>query len=112
MDTQISQFDAEMRRRAWWQIRFLDGQASKLIGAGFPAWLASFDGKPPLNISDSDLSPDMKEPPVEREGATEMMFCSLRFAVAEFLRTSGQLSIDGWEMKVATGAEIMAAKGM
>ncbi|KAG0648751.1 Aurofusarin cluster transcription factor aurR2 [Hyphodiscus hymeniophilus] len=85
-DHQVSPFDAEMRRRTWWQVVSLDGQASKLAGAGFPGWLARFDTKMPLNISDSDLSPSMKEFPVEKEGATEMLFCCLRYEVAEALR--------------------------
>jgi len=63
---QISPFDAEIRRRTWWQVVFLDGHSSKLAGAGFPAWLAKFDTKVPLNISDSDLSPGMTSPTVER----------------------------------------------
>ena len=87
-DHQISPFDAEMRRRTWWQVVFLDGQASKLAGAGFPAWLAKFDTKMPLNVSDSDLSPGMKETPVEKEGVTEMLFCCLRYEVAQALRKS------------------------
>lgn len=85
----MSPFDAEMRRRTWWQIVFLDGNASKLAGAGFPAWLAKFDTKIPLNISDSDLSPAMTEPPTEKAGATEMLFCCLRFEVAQLIRDKG-----------------------
>jgi hypothetical protein len=85
----LSPFDAEIRRRTWWQIVFLDGHASRLAGAGFPAWLAKFDTKPPLNISDSDISPTMKDPPMAKEGATEMIFCSLRCEVAQALRNAG-----------------------
>ncbi|RDL39484.1 uncharacterized protein BP5553_03824 [Venustampulla echinocandica] len=83
---EISVFDAEMRRRTWWQIVFLDGHASKLAGAGFPIWFGKFDTKIPLNISDSDLNPTMKEPPMEKEGATEMIFCSIRYDVAQAMR--------------------------
>ncbi|CAG8972941.1 hypothetical protein HYALB_00001361 [Hymenoscyphus albidus] len=82
----MSPFDAEMRRRTWWQIVFLDSIASKFAGAGFPMWLTKFDTKIPLNISDSDLSPAMKDPPVAKDGATEMMFCALRFAVGQLVR--------------------------
>ena len=87
-DHHVSPFDAEMRRRTWWQVVFLDGQSSKLAGAGFPSWLAKFDAKMPLSISDSDLSPDMKETPIEKEGATEMICCSIRYEVANALRQS------------------------
>jgi hypothetical protein len=84
----LSPFDAEIRRRTWWQIVFLDGHASRLAGAGFPTW-AKFDTKPPLNISDSDISPTMKDPPLEKEGATEMIFCCLRYEVGQALRKAG-----------------------
>ncbi|TAQ89108.1 hypothetical protein B7494_g2570 [Chlorociboria aeruginascens] len=107
----MSPFDAEMRRRVWWHIVFLDGHASKLAGAGHPTWLTTFDTKLPLNISDSDLSPSMTEIPVERQGATEMMFCSLRYEVAEALRTSSAFSkkCDG-QWVVATGSELIREK--
>ena len=48
-----------------------------------------FDTKVPLNISDSDLSPGMKEIPLEKDGVTEMLFCCLRYEVAEALRKTG-----------------------
>ncbi|TVY40622.1 Aurofusarin cluster transcription factor [Lachnellula subtilissima] len=85
----VSPFDAEIRRRTWWQVVFLDGHASKLAGFGFQVWNFAFDTQVPLNISDSDLSPTMKEPPKEKEGATEMMFCCLRFDVAVAIRRAG-----------------------
>jgi hypothetical protein len=110
-DHQISPFDAEMRRRTWWQIGFLDGQASKLAGAGFPGWLAKFDTKMPLNVSDSDLSPGMKETPVEKEGATEMLFCCLRYEVLQALRKSGgfgETKMGQWYVK--TGPDLIAQK--
>jgi hypothetical protein len=75
---QIPPFEAEIRRRTWWQVAFLDGQASKLAGVGFPTWMAKFDTKLPLNVSDSDLTPTMKVAPPEKDGATEIMFCRLR----------------------------------
>ena len=110
-DHHISPFDAEMRRRTWWQVVFLDGQSSKLAGAGFPGWLAKFDTKLPLNISDSDLSPGMKETPVEKEGATEMLFCCLRYEVAEALRKSGgfgEAKMGQWYTK--TDPDLIAQK--
>jgi hypothetical protein len=107
----FSPFETEMRRRTWWQVVFLDGQASKLAGAGFPAGLADFDVKLPLNVSDSDLSPNMKEPPTEKEGATEMLFCSLRYEVAKCLRDSGTFTKKGGaQCHIATGPELIAEK--
>jgi hypothetical protein len=115
-DHKVSPFDAEMRRRTWWQVVFLDGQSSKLAGAGFPSWLAKFDTKMPLNISDSDLSPGMKEVPIEKEGATEMLFCCLRYEVAEALRKTGGFGTRGFgdtrmgQFLIKQGPELIADK--
>jgi Fungal specific transcription factor domain len=108
----ISPFDVEMRRRTWWQIVFLDGHSSKLAGAGFPAWLAKFDTKIPKNISDSDLSPTMKEPPQDKEGATEMIFCCLRYETAQALRTARTTTnMDGsWGIASGASPELLAEK--
>lgn len=108
----ISPFDAEIRRRTWWQIVFLDGHSSKLAGAGFPAWLAKFDTRIPMNISDSDLSPTMKEPPAEKEGATEMIFCCLRYETAQALRAAKSVHRKGGEghWAIQTGVELMPEK--
>lgn len=96
----ISPFDAEIRRRTWWQIVCLDGHSSKLAGAGFPGWLAKFDTKIPLNISDSDMSPTMKEPPKEKEGANEMLFCCLRYETAQAIRCTRKIGgkHGGWHV--------------
>ena len=105
----IPPFEAEIRRRTWWQVVFLDGQASKLAGTGFPTWLGKFDTKLPLNVSDSDLSPTMKETPVEKEGATEMMFCRLRAEVGGAFRKTGTLDSDGiWHL--TSGPESIPGK--
>ena len=42
--------------------------------------------KSPLNVNDDDLYPEMLEPPVEREGTTEMCFVKLRTSLGHFLR--------------------------
>lgn len=41
--SKFTPFEAEMRRRTWWQIVFLDGHASKMAGAPFPAVRMSID---------------------------------------------------------------------
>ncbi|KAE8441170.1 hypothetical protein EG329_005799 [Mollisiaceae sp. DMI_Dod_QoI] len=106
----ISPFDAEIRRRTWWQIVFLDGHSSKLAGAGFPAWLAKFDTKIPLNISDSDMSPTMKEPPKEKEGATEMLFVCLRYETAQALRSARKTRGQDGGWHIAPGSDVIPEK--
>ena len=93
--TQMPPFFAEMRRRTWWQIVFLDGHASKLAGASFPAWVTNYDTKVPRNVSDSELYPSMKELPADKVGATEMLFCCVRYEVVQKLRESGTFTMLG-----------------
>lgn len=99
-----------MRRRQWWQLIFLDGQASKLAGAYFPAWLTKFDTKVPLNLNDSDISPTMKELPQDKEGITEMLFCRLRYEVAMTLKGSGTWSDNSNKWNLPIGPELIAKK--
>lgn len=79
-------FDTEMRRRLWWQICTLDVRASEDHGCDPSIIEQSFDTKFPLNINDEDISPTMKEPPVEHEGATEMTFDLIRYSVSTTVR--------------------------
>lgn len=82
----IPPFDIEMRRRLWYQICLVDVRASEDHGCDPTIFEASFDTKMPLNVNDSDLSPNMKELPTERLGPTEMTFGLIRFEVASVLR--------------------------
>ena len=69
-----------------------------------------FDTKIPLNVSDSDLSPAMKDLPQEKEGATEMIFSCLRYEVASAIRNAGAFTRDGDSSNTSTGADIMGKK--
>lgn len=82
-------FDAEMRRRTWWQLVFLEGHSSKLAGAAFPVWVTKFDSKLPANLSDSELSPSMSELPASKEGGlSEMMMVAMRHETVSLLRNA------------------------
>lgn len=83
----LSVFEAEMRRRLWWQINLIDAYAEKLAGVGRMFVLG--DVQIPLNVNDSELNPDMRDPPKEHDGPTEMMFFLIRCHVGDFLRRSG-----------------------
>lgn len=79
-------FEAEMRRRLWWQIVIVDTRASEVSGAG-PALLQyTWNTKIPMNYNDSDLFPDMRTLPPERPGLTEMSYFRLRCEVADYFR--------------------------
>lgn len=86
----ISPFDLEMRRRLWWQIALLDSRVGELTGALNSVLTQPWTTKFPLNVNDSDLYPDMKEPPLESKGVTEVTFFLLRCEIGAFLRRSGE----------------------
>jgi hypothetical protein len=82
----LSPFETEMRRRLWWQICNLDMRASEDHGSDPSIVEQTFDTKFPLNINDDDISPEMTEPPEEKEGRTEMLFDLIRFTVSTTVR--------------------------
>jgi hypothetical protein len=71
----ISYFEAEMRRRLWWQICFLDRRIAQCDVPEMAIGSGAFDTRPPANVNDADLSPGMTHEPVSRKGFTEMSFC-------------------------------------
>lgn len=78
-----SPFEAELRRRLWWQIVVLDQHAGRILGVSTRDIPAPYmtDTKRPVNINDSELYPEMKEPPISRNCPTEMIFCAVRHEV-------------------------------
>ena len=84
----LSPFDTEVRRRVWWRLMALDGQSAELCGAGFSVASLQYDSRMPLNVNDSDLSPDMSALPPEHEGPTEMIFCGSRNEIGLFLKNT------------------------
>ena len=78
-------FEVEMRRRLWWQITLIDVRAAEVCGAGLTV-IALGDTTRPLNINDADIHPDMLEPPVDREGNTEMCFIMLRSSIGRYFK--------------------------
>ncbi|RSL67613.1 hypothetical protein CEP53_002902 [Fusarium sp. AF-6] len=74
----LKPLEVELRRRLWWHICLIDIRSSEFHGYEPVARGSSFDTKPPLNINDCDINAQMKDPPPEHEGATEMTFCLVR----------------------------------
>ncbi|KAI1413146.1 fungal-specific transcription factor domain-containing protein [Hypoxylon sp. FL1857] len=73
-NTHLSPFEAELRRRLWWQLIVLDIRASEDRGTKSVVGLNGWDTRLPLNINDADFGPDSPGPFVEREGPTDMTF--------------------------------------
>ncbi|KAJ9301440.1 transcriptional regulator family: Fungal Specific TF [Paecilomyces variotii] len=74
----LNPFETEIRRRLWWHIYLLDWQTAEYHAIGSQIKEGSYDTKLPLNINDSDLSPEITETPQEHNGFTEMTFCLVR----------------------------------
>ena len=84
----VPPFEAEIRRRIWWQLKMHEFRAAELGG------FAKFRGfnpddnicEPPANINDGDLYPGMSSPATSSVKLTDMMFIMLRTEVASFAR--------------------------
>jgi hypothetical protein len=81
----LQPFEVEMRRRLWWQIILLDSRVGELSGAGPSLHMHMWTTKLPSNVNDSSLFPDMREPPVEHPGVTEMLFVLQKYEIAQFV---------------------------
>ena len=82
-------FETEIRRRVWWQLKMLDGDSAELSG---PDKFGAFDTDPrspklPSNINDDELYPGLSSPPVTTDGATDIVFCALRFELRSYWTT-------------------------
>ncbi|KAI1623256.1 hypothetical protein EDD37DRAFT_695640 [Exophiala viscosa] len=78
-------FETEMRRRLWMIMVQVDCRAAELCGSGLSIKTLLGHTKPPLNVNDCDLYPDMRELPTEQPKATEMMFMLIRSTIGTFL---------------------------
>lgn len=86
-------FDVEMRRRLFYQLVPLDGNASQTTGTVVSLMSPdAWDSKPPLNVNDEQIWPGMTQAPEEHRGATEMMFCLSRIFLGGKMAKSGESS--------------------
>ena len=92
-------FETEMRRRLAWLIAILDGRSAQIAGQGASAISQGWNVELPSNVNDSDLDPKMQEPPVPYTGASEMIFCLVRYTVGQhFERAKMLAAFDGnWQ---------------
>src|SRR5450432_224511 len=107
----LSVFETEMRRRLCWQIVLLDSRSAQLSGSGASLMHTLWDTKLPLNVNDSDISPEMREAPIQYEGLTEMVFCLVRYEFGQFLREhAGDSGFDGHWENLSSAANSIAEK--
>lgn len=85
----LSPFEAEMRRRVWWQIIMLDTIYALMSGLGQSLLPRNWDTRAPHNVNDHDLFPTMTSIQ-SKEGPTDMIFCLMQYEVAKLIvRTPG-----------------------
>jgi hypothetical protein len=82
----VSPFEAEMRRRLWWQIFILDIRNAETGGSEPHIMESQMRTKFPSNVSDTDLDPDMSHIPKSHSGKSEMLFSLVRLEVSYFAR--------------------------
>ncbi|KAL2147789.1 hypothetical protein VTI28DRAFT_5561 [Corynascus sepedonium] len=75
----MSPFEAEQRRRLWWQIIVFDKRIAEITGSTVTALSScAWDTRMPLNINDADLDVHAKGQPGPYPGPTEMVFSLTR----------------------------------
>nr|XP_023900357.1 aurofusarin cluster transcription factor aurR2-like [Quercus suber]POE50743.1 bikaverin cluster transcription factor bik5 [Quercus suber] len=80
-------FEAELRRRLWWAIVYMDSRTAELVGQDGDLLVQKHDVKPPSNLNDSDLFPSMRRIPDSRGASTEMLYVQFRATHASIMRT-------------------------
>ncbi|KAF2186296.1 hypothetical protein K469DRAFT_664189 [Zopfia rhizophila CBS 207.26] len=84
----LSIFEAEMRRRIWWNICLLDTPASEDHSCSSTILeISSFDASLPRNLDDTDFDLHTPDFPPEREGMTDMSFTLSRCISTDLWRT-------------------------
>ena len=84
-----SVFEAEMRRRVWWQIILLDNRNAQMSGLKNSLVFGAFNTKVPANLNDADLDPNMTEMPLEHKHQTEMIFVLITCEIGQFVKEAG-----------------------
>jgi Fungal specific transcription factor domain len=80
--------EAEMRRRLWWSIVLFDARISELAAAKTLTLDPTWDCKTPLNVSDSDLRPEMTDLATTGERPTEAIYAVVHSELGDFIRHS------------------------
>ncbi|KAF2705578.1 hypothetical protein K504DRAFT_439853, partial [Pleomassaria siparia CBS 279.74] len=97
----LSPYEIEIRRRVWWMVYMLDIRASEDQGTDLTITAGTFDTKIPLNINDTDIDPETKETPKERDSVTDMTMALIFFGTAEIMTrmmaTSNRHGVAGLE---------------
>lgn len=84
--TSFIAFEAEMRRRLWWQIVLLDMRAAEDRGSEPIIQDGSFHTRMPCNLNDEEFGQDSQHPLPNMTGVTDMAFCLIAMDVSNTSR--------------------------
>jgi hypothetical protein len=96
-------FEAEMRRRLWWAMVYLDSRTSELVGQEGDLLVQKFDVQKPANLNDVDLFPGMQRLRSAKAASSEMFYVQYRTTVCSVLR-----KIPGDDGPPSTGQKMTA----
>jgi hypothetical protein len=88
----LSVIEIQTRRRLWWQIVALDSRCAQKSKIDVLANPQHWQSVLPLNINDSDLTPDMIVEPQGHVGSTEMTFRLMMYEIGKFIRHSAAMA--------------------
>ncbi|KAF4637546.1 hypothetical protein G7Y89_g519 [Cudoniella acicularis] len=91
----LSVLEAQIRRRIWWQIFVLDSRCAHRCKVDGPISSKYWDIPLPLNVNDSDLTPDMIIEPRGHLGYTEMTFRLMMCDLGKYRRYSTAMELGG-----------------
>lgn len=81
-----SPLEAEMCRRLWWSLVLFDTRIGEMADFQATCSLPLWDCNAPLNVNDSDLRHDMKEPPPVQGISTDAFFAVVRSELNDSVR--------------------------
>ncbi|KAI3336881.1 hypothetical protein HD806DRAFT_517885 [Xylariaceae sp. AK1471] len=82
----VSPFDAEIRRRVWYHICLLDSRVGDCQVFNVGVTENMFDTRQPSNLNDFDIMPEMTSLPPSRDEYTDSTLCILRCRIWHFGR--------------------------
>lgn len=77
-----------MRRRLWWSLVLFDARISEMADFKVGMLLPTWDCRIPLNVNDSDLRPEMKNPPTIYGQPSDAVFAVVRSDFGHFIQHS------------------------
>ncbi|KAE8442512.1 hypothetical protein EG329_003293 [Mollisiaceae sp. DMI_Dod_QoI] len=84
----LSVIEAQTRRRLWWHIIVLDSRCAQRSRVDAPVNGEYWGSVLPLNVNDSELTPEMMVEPRGHAGSTEMTFRLMMYDIGKFIRYS------------------------